>query len=852
MAFDPTATSEQQSFLLFNNQANFALLDTNEGGINGLYEQLAYIHDGDAFGWTAKAFGGASNHNDWAAGGVGSDTLVGDIAGDLSCLDDPEKGLDGTTGSNDILYGGSARYLDIDGDLAPVLSRLIPADDGEDSTPPPFDDFDFGGFDTASFDLNSFHDYATDTRYDYAGDELIGGRDNDTVFGQLGNDTIDGGGGRDWLFGGRNADLMDGFFLGEDNIGDGYDVNGDWRQTDEEAQCYQGDAGDVMFGERGKDTMLGGNDSVAIAANYQERYDSFLGTAQSDSCYAWFDQWTWDGDWMSGGRGRDLMYGEAGFDTMYGNECNDTMYGGYHYDLMYGGRGSDLMYGGTDDSAAGGEDTADSVDPSGYCYDRCAYEGNYSADRWYDYNDGVGDNDQPPLGDTQPVQYRGGDTMYGGRGYDTMYGGAGDDLMYGGSQSDSMFGGDDDDRMLGQGHSDEMFGGNGWDDMSGGWGHDLMLGEDGNDWMKGDNGNDTMLGGDDDDVMHGNNGMDVMIGDSVDTEESFIDEDGHFTLVQTDSGNDTMYGEGDMDFMFGGEGDDCMYGGYSHNDMSDAVQLLSDSEAPTPDGRDYMQGNGGNDVMDGGEGADTMIGGEGDDVIYIGGGTADSWEIVAGDDVDTNFNVFTGWDEGSYAPIQGGGNDTFVYHMSYDAESNTAQGDSGWVGIADFEKSVFDEETGEWVGGDTLQLCFDEPVEFCCDSIDVNHPAFNNFENINRLILDGLSDPETSGQHAMRVYDNGTDTVIFFDDTLPEDFDSSDPESGNDEFIYLKGVTGGVGNGNAPFASLTDLWDAGYRIEIHNPDIAEHAPYYYQYEMEPCEIDCGCDVDPFADLVTVS
>ena len=41
------------NFLLFDNQDNFALLDTPEGAIynNGLYEQLAYVFDNLPTGW---------------------------------------------------------------------------------------------------------------------------------------------------------------------------------------------------------------------------------------------------------------------------------------------------------------------------------------------------------------------------------------------------------------------------------------------------------------------------------------------------------------------------------------------------------------------------------------------------------------------------------------------------------------------------------------------------------------------------------------------------------------------------------------------------------------------------------
>ena len=193
--------SNQQNFILFDNEANFALLDTDPGASNGngLYEQLAYIHDNLPTGWNQfhPIFG--PNHNDWAAGGVGSDTLVGDSAGDLSSMGSQVPTMFGTGPSNDVLYGGSGWFLDYDDDVQSVIeARVLPTDDGpDDSTPPPFDNFDFGGFDINDFDLSNFHDFGISPRFDYAGDWLVGGRDNDTVFGQFGFDTLEGGEGSD-------------------------------------------------------------------------------------------------------------------------------------------------------------------------------------------------------------------------------------------------------------------------------------------------------------------------------------------------------------------------------------------------------------------------------------------------------------------------------------------------------------------------------------------------------------------------------------------------------------------------------------------------------------------------------
>lgn len=751
--------SDQQSFILFNNEANFALLDTDPGASNGngLYEQLVYIHDGYGTGWNEfhPIFLPNGNHNDWAAGGVGSDTLVGDSAGDLSTQSTGVDTIDGYRPSNDVLYGGDGWYLDYDDDIQSVIAARdpLPTDDGpEDSTCPAFDNFDFGDFDINDFDLSNFHDFGLSPRFDFAGDWLVGGRDNDTLFGQFGHDTLEGGEGRDWMFGGRDNDLMDGHYL-EDSP---------WAQT-------MSDAGDVMFGGRGKDTMYGGDDNQEQWL-YKDWY-TFTGSA-GQVCLGYFPIWNYDGDWMSGGGGRDTMYGENGFDTMYGDACIDKMYGGEHYDLMYGGRGSDIMAGGdyfdTADSGTGGEVWGqDYVEPMGYCEDRCAYEGNF---------------------DAQGLWPRGGDTMYGGRGNDEMSGGAGDDLMFGGYGHDLMYGNLDDDRMLGENGSDTMYGGDGWDDMSGGNGADSMFGGNGSDYMAGDNGDDYMSGGNHDDLMRGGNGADEMYGDD---------------------GYDTMYGDAGTDLMFGGEGNDCMHGGTE---------------------RDTMYGGDGDDKIDGGnDTGDRMYGGDGDDIIWIGGGTANLYEEAYGD----------------------AGMDTFVYNFSFDEANNAANGDSGWVYIGDFTQ-----------GEDVLQLCFDDLVTFCCDDVDHTDPADGvtaaNWDYYNDNLLRALSVPDIDGQHAVKVVDNGDYTLIMFDSTDyaygqdakdPEAEDASDPQIFTDAVIWLEGVTGG----ERPFATLWDLHQAGYRVEISHPDYYDYAKTVSgdqygegEWTYASCQIDCGCDIDPFA------
>lgn len=856
------------AFLLqFNEQANFALLDTDPGisdiildpfgvdiGVgNGLYTQMVSPFDGSltASGWNyfgevpiaGRPIG--ENHNDWAAGGAGSDTLVGDSPDDLSCPPaegDPDKG-DNTyaTQSNDVLYGDSGFFLDPD-DLQSVID-----------TNPRMKGYDNQQIDItiADYDLVNVPLFQQQIALGLlpnlagGGDELIGGRGNDTIFGQIGNDTLDGGGGSDYLFGGRDDDLMDGDFLGNERDGnndfggnagvfalDSPDVidgflpaailydTADYRPDGD--ACDEPDEGDFMFGGRGKDLMYGGDDGFGFDIGCVD------------------DEPVKDGDWMRGGGGRDTMNGEAGFDTMYGGACNDEMRGSYHYDLMDGGLGSDLMFGGTDGSGGGDEDSADCFSPGGFCESRFSYDGT-------------------------------GDTMFGGRGLDTMYGGRGDDLMFGGKHNDQMYGGDDDDRMDGQKGNDFMSGGSGWDDMLGNGGFDSMNGDSGDDFMDGASKDDLMGGGSGRDYMFGGTGDDVMHGDGT---IEFLDGPGGSAVVDawgnpvvTDFANmvsndfdgqgDYMHGGRGCDIMFGNGGDDCMKG---------------------DEGRDQTWGGDGNDTLDGGTGIDTMVGGDGDDVIYFNGnadpdyqnGNVDAFEssLLSEDfDMDVPSGPATrqvreqAWGDdidGSGSP-PGSGDDTFVYKVTYeefvdgiDGEDilglaggdfySTANGDSGFVAINDFEKSVFDQD-GNKLSGDVLQLCIDGEITECCVDIDVNNPNFGDYEEINARLIDGLSSSDT-GQMGIRVVDMGPvggGTLIIFDDTVPNAQDGPEPEANLNESIFLKGVTGWFNGG--PYQDLQGLYDAGYDIRIANDATAG---WDGLVDCEPP--DCCDNIDPFGSV----
>jgi Ca2+-binding RTX toxin-like protein len=422
------------------------------------------------------------------------------------------------------------------------------------------------------------------------------------------------------------------------------------------------------------------------------------------------------------------------------------------------------------------------------------------------------------------------DTMTGGEHYDLMFGGNGHDLMYGDDAQDNDTGdalgpyvagyeGNCDYRLGYSGNGDSMFGGYGEDTMYGGIGDDLMRGNAGDDVMYGEEDDDLMTGNRGDDFMSGGEGADDMSGGSGnDTMEGNEGDDNMFG----DTGDDVMSGGDGEDQMHGGEGDDLMAGNAGNDSMSgdDGDDLMNgnagDDCMDGGAGRDVVNGNEGNDRLDGGAGIDTVSGGDGDDVIYTSDGTWTDYEVLNG----------------------GAGNDTFVYNAVFDETNNTATGTDGYTFIEDF--TAFE---------DTLQLCISGNFSLECDFGEPGQPNLDAWDIINRQLMDALGDTNATGQHAVRVYDNGTDTLILFDDTLPTGQDASDPEHDLDETIWLKGVTG-TANGGNEFASLDDMLNAGYNIEIRAelPDELAEWQGYYDSEFVPCSLDCECDYgNPFED-----
>ncbi|MGV8986722.1 MAG: calcium-binding protein [Cypionkella sp.] len=208
--------------------------------------------------------------------------------------------LQGTTQSNDFLYGGSG-------------NDVLMAAGG--------DDFLFGQGDD---------------------DRLLGGSGFDHLFGGAGNDTLDAGGGVDLLVGGAGDDLYI-VRTARDMIrefaGDGVDQVNTLLKT---LSLQSGNA--TQYANIENLNYVGLGDFHGIGNGLDNH---LWGAAGADTIFGAFGADTLEGmvgnDSMAGGQGADLLLGQAGNDTLIGGPDADTLVGGAGADRLFGGDGADVF-----------------------------------------------------------------------------------------------------------------------------------------------------------------------------------------------------------------------------------------------------------------------------------------------------------------------------------------------------------------------------------------------------------------------------------------------------------------------------------------------------------------------------
>ena len=223
----------------------------------------------------------------------------------------------------------------------------------------------------------------TDMGLDGGNDKLIGGKDNDVIYGSGGNDHIDGGADDDEIYGETGHDRILGG-SGDDTIhgGEGMDiVFGDriennskdvtapfavdasntkaaFSQEFIDAQLKDGtsiNAGQFAFDDYARSALanLKGNltkiSEDDVLGDSKNGNDTIYGDDGNDLLFG--DDGSDSGDAVGGidniygGIGNDVIDGDAGNDTIEGGIDNDIIYGGAGDDIIDGGAGNDSIYG---------------------------------------------------------------------------------------------------------------------------------------------------------------------------------------------------------------------------------------------------------------------------------------------------------------------------------------------------------------------------------------------------------------------------------------------------------------------------------------------------------------------------
>lgn len=265
-------------------------------------------------------------------------------------------------------------------------------------------------------------------------DSLVGGRGPDRLQGGPGRDDLVGGGGRDVLVGGPDADREAGG-RGHDTFEQGRDADGS----------------DVLFGQRGRDTVSYAVRETPVAVSIGVGADDGeVGASERDRVAS-------DIEVVIGGLADDVLRAPPR------STVRHELFGGSGADILFGGEGDDLLSGGL------GSDTVSFTRArSRVRVDlRAGTARGMGDDRLVGVEDVVGSR----FGDV----LRGnalGNTLDGWRGADRVRGRAGDDTLIGGDGADLLRGDGGRDELDGEAGSDRLFGGTGRDVLDGGAGVD--------------------------------------------------------------------------------------------------------------------------------------------------------------------------------------------------------------------------------------------------------------------------------------------------------------------------------------------------------------------------------------------
>ena len=695
----------------------------------------------------------ATDGVDHVYGGGSYDLICGGGFGDFIYGDEDESGDSDSTAAKDIIVGDGGRIDRTTG----TVSNLSPTGGPDTIQGNAGDDKIYGGAEDDEI-------HGSD-----GGDYLYGGSGNDEVYGEAGDDTIDGGSGHDVILGDsgvvvdsikdklnpgtatpevslsalpRGNDIVMGGLDNDWIYGQGSDdiLIGDTGAVDDASATADATAGsDHIYGQEGEDKILGGGGDDYLYGFEENANDSGQqrdiiigdgGTIEYGSKFTFnsvsqivADSDTGGNDTIQGNEGDDIILAGAGADAdVQGNAGNDIILGDNGTINLTGGVLSDIStegqpIGGADklwgDSGADGNDIIIGGPDGDEIY------GEEDADILIGDNGAVNDTGDQFIQSFSETS-DGSDEAYGQEGEDKILGGGGDDHLYGDRNPDGSLAGSDPDILIGDGGI-IAYGGSKFEfeDVA----EILSTSETGgNDTIEGNGGTDIAFGGAADDTIYGQADNDILLGDngSIDMAASSIN-----SVVDTGDGADTICGQESEDKILGGGGGDYLYG--DENGAGEDTSLRRDiiigdagaivysgdgfsfedvtgvSAAGDTGGSDTVEGNDGDDLILGGGAGDARLSGNGgDDVLFGDGGRVDLNAGLA--TVITNCGESSGGadeihgDSGGDMVLGGASGDA----ISGDSGGDILLGDNGRIALSGGQISTIDT-TGESSGGaDTI------------------------------------------------------------------------------------------------------------------------------------------------------
>ncbi|HEY7033866.1 MAG TPA: calcium-binding protein, partial [Thermomicrobiales bacterium] len=400
-------------------------------------------------------------------------------------------------------------------------------------------------------------------------DSLAGGSGNDRIYGDAGNDALAGNEGYDTLDGGAGDDALDG---GEDND---TLLGGTGRDT-----LRGGATGhDELHGGDDDDTLIAGSDPAWGSSLYGENgKDTLIGGLNNDT--------------LDGGSEDDLLQGFGGDDYLIGQDGNDVLQGGEGVDVLNGANGDDSLDGGPgDDTLSGGP-----------------------GDDWYVLKRGGGRDFVAVYGDDYVTRDKAIVAVDAGlRPSDvaiTMRDRGDGSFVFSVETNDGI------DGIELEGRQDPAFpvevhfsDGTVWDDAliqdklhvrRGTAGPDVLNADPWGSQLFGFAGNDTLSGGIGSDVLDGGTGADAMTGGGG-ADVYIVDDPGD--LVTGGASRDTV--QSSVGFVAQAAIEDVMLTGSAAIDATGNALV------------NRLTGNAGNNVLDGKAGGDTLTGGAGDDTYRV-------------------------------------------------------------------------------------------------------------------------------------------------------------------------------------------------------------------------------------------